>query len=277
MDAIRAAFEQYPVETKWLETKGQGYATALVRDADISQFDAVIAVGGDGTVFEVLNGIFSHPHASRPALGIIPMGTGNAFARDLDLFPENWKDAVSRICNGCFKQVDVGEIESETDTFHFLNIAGLGFATEAGLTARKLKFVGDAAYSLGTLWNVMRLKSYTLNIKLDGHQHCQENVLLEVSNSRFTGTSFLIAPDALIDDGLLDVTLLRKVSRLRLLQLFPTIFKGNHVHFEEIETYRVKEIEVSAPAGMLLTVDGEFRGKTPVRIRCLPGALKLLV
>lgn len=277
LPALRSVFESHDVNPEFTQTKKKGDATELAANVQPGEYDAVVAAGGDGTVFEVLNGIFSHPTDKRPCLGVIPMGTGNAFAREFDLFPQNWKEAVKRICKGRSRPVDVGEILSGEDRFYFLNIAGLGFATGAGLKARKLKFIGNTAYTLGTLWETIGLRSYRLKIKLDGREVEQANVMVEVSNSRYTGTSFLIAPEALVDDGYLDVTLLRQLSRTRLLRLFPTIYSGRHVQFDEIETYRAKEIEIDGPAGMRLTVDGEFRGSTPARIRCLPKALMLLV
>jgi diacylglycerol kinase (ATP) len=203
------------------------------------------------------------------------MGTGNAFARDFGLMPSNWPDAVRLLAAGRTRQVDVGKAVCKGDQFYFLNIIGLGFAVDAGLAARKLKFVGNAAYTLGTLWRTLWLKSYPLVIECDGERVEQDNVFVEVSNSRFTGTRFLIAPAAEIDDGFLDVTLLRNLSRIRLLRLFPTIYKGRHVDFDEVETRRVRHLRILSPANMTLAPDGEFRGRTPVDIQCLHKDLDL--
>lgn len=274
---LKAEFEANGVSADFMPTQKRGDATRLVAQARVADYGAVIAAGGDGTVFETVNGLFSHPREHLPPMGLIPLGTGNAFAREFDLFPENWKEAVSRICRFQTREVDVGEISGGEDSFYFLNIAGIGFATGAGLKARKLKFIGKSAYTLGTLWETIGLKSYPLSIELDGRTIEQDNVLLEVSNSRYTGTSFLIAPAARLDDGMLDVTLLRGLSRFRLLKLFPSVFKGQHVAFEEVETYQAKIIRIKSPEEKLLTVDGEFQGKTPVTITCHHQALELIV
>ncbi len=113
-------------------------------------------------------------------------------------------------------------------------------------------------------------------MELDGQRIEQDNVFVEVSNSRYTGTTFLMAPQARIDDGLLDVTMLRRLPKLRLLRLFPTIYSGRHVRFEEVETQQVRHIRIESPGGMLLAPDGEFRGHTPVDIHCLHRDLELL-
>jgi diacylglycerol kinase (ATP) len=276
---ICSAFSRLGVEAEIVVPGHPGHASELVAEADLRGFDAVVAAGGDGTVFEVLNGLFSHE--TRIPLGIIPLGTGNAFAREFGLGPENWNEAIVRLASANVRLVDVGKVEcagdESGDVFYFLNIVGIGFATDAGIASKKLKSIGPAAYSLGTLWECLKLKSYPLRIELDGNSVEQDNIFVEISNSRFTGTSFLIAPDARIDDGLLDVTLLGKLSRWRLLRLFPTIYSGKHIDFEEVSSIQACQIRIESPTGMLMAVDGEFRGRTPAVISCLPQALKLLV
>ena len=260
---------------EFLQTASAGHATELVAAAELRDFQGLVAVGGDGTLFEVVNGLYRRSDGARIPLGLVPVGTGNAFARDLELRPGAWREGVAVIARGRTRRVDVGRVSCPGDEFHFLNIIGMGFAVDAGLAARKLKFLGNAAYTLGTLWRVLRLRSYPLDIEIDGRRQRQDNVFVEVSNSRYTGTTFLIAPHARLDDGLLDVTLLRPLSRRRLLRLFPTIYTGAHVQFEEVRTCRARHVRIRAPEGMPLAPDGEFRGRSPVDIRCLPGDLEL--
>lgn len=248
--------------------------TSTLAQADLLEFDAVIAAGGDGTLFRVLNGVMSNS-VPRP-IGVIPMGTGNAFARDLGLSGGDIEAAMDLIADGRVTRTDVGEVRCHGQQFCFLNVVGLGFVVDAGLTAARLKFTGSASYSLGAAWNILRLKSRLLQYSLDGREFATDTVLLELSNSRYTGTDFLIAPKASLDDGLLDLTLLKRLSRFRLARLFPTIYSGGHVRFDEVETAMIREVELSAPRGLPLMADGELIGKTPATIRCLPGAVELL-
>ena len=256
-------------EVDLLRTTGPGDATRRVADADLPAYDAVLAAGGDGTLFEVLNGLYANSGLHRPPLGVIPVGTGNAFARDLGLDPGDWKKGVDIIRSGHTRPLDVGRVESGAGDYHFLNIVGAGLPVDAMLTAAKIKFIGRVAYTVATLWRAMQLKTYALKIALDGEVVERESMFIEVSNTRFTGTSFLIAPDAVPDDGLFDITLVRKLGRARLLRLFPTIYKGEHVKYEEVKTYRAREVRIEAPAGMMLAPDGEMMGSTPATIRCL--------
>jgi len=258
-----------------MSTRYAGHGRELVASAQLSDFDGLVAAGGDGTVFEVLNGLYQHPKAVRIPLGLLPIGTGNAFARELDLKADVVNDAIELLCRGQTRQVDVGFVKSADHNFYFINVVSMGFAVDAGLTAQKMKFLGKAAYTLATLWQVLKLKSYPLEIKIDDKSTTSDNIFVTISNSRFTGTHFLIAPDAEIDDGQLDVTVLENLPRFRLLKLFPTIYSGRHIEYSEISSCKAAQISIRSPKGLLLGPDGEFYGRTPAEISCLPQDLTI--
>ena len=141
----------------------------------------------------------------------------------------------------------------------------------------KLKILGNAAYTLATLWKVLKLKSYPLELEMDGEAIQSNNVFITISNTRYTGTHFMIAPDAVIDDGLLDVTLLEALPRRRLLKLFPSIYSGRHIEYREISTCKAAAISIRSPRAMLLGPDGEFYGNSPAEITCLQKDLTIFV
>ena len=267
--AIRTKFEGLGIHAEFKPTTHPGHGRELVACTDLSSFDGLVAAGGDGTLFEVLNGLYKHPRSARSPLGLLPIGTGNAFARDLGLKPAAWSDAIDLLQRGRTREVDVGYVESADKTYYFLNIVGMGFTVDAGKSAHKLKFFGNTAYTLATLWQVLKLKSYPLEAELDGRELRSDNIFITISNTRYTGTHFLIAPDASIDDGLLDVTILENLPRHRLLKLFPTIYDGRHVQYEEISTHKAAHIKIHSPAAMLLGPDGELIGHSPAEITCL--------
>ena len=239
LTAIRTKFESLGIQIEFKPTTHPGHGSDLVACTDLTGFDGLIAAGGDGTLFEVLNGLYRHPKSTRIPLGLLPIGTGNAFARDLGLKPAAWSDAIDLLQRRRTREVDVGCVKSADRSFYFLNIVGMGFTVHAGKTAQKLKFFGNTAYTLATLWQVLKLKSYPLVADLDGRKLRSDNIFITISNTRFTGTHFLIAPNASIDDGLLDVTILENLPRHRLLRLFPTIYDGRHVQYKEISTHKV--------------------------------------
>lgn len=275
--AIKAAFVDLGISTNFKVTTHSGHASELVATTELSGFDGVVAAGGDGTVFEVLNGLYEHPKSVRIPLGLLPIGTGNAFARDLGLQPGAWPAAIDLLHRQRTRRVDVGHVKTGDSDYYFLNVIGMGLAAEAGMTAKKMKFLGNTAYTLATLWQVLKLKSYPLLINIDGKDLRQDNILFTISNTRFTGTHFLIAPGAVIDDGLLDITLLNRLPRHRLLRLFPSIYTGRHVRHSAVSIYRARRITVHSPTGLIMGPDGEFRGTTPAEITCLPQDLEIFV
>lgn len=275
LEDIRAALGAAGIEATVMLTEAPGNANQMVRSARLDAWDGIAAAGGDGTLFEALNGLMAHATSARRPLGLIPLGTGNAFSRDLGLDPGDWRRGIEAIARGHTRRVDVAQLDHVDGRFHFLNIAGIGFVADAGRVSARLKFTGPAAYTLGTLWCCLRLRSHDLAIEVDGKPIQQDSLFLEVSNSRYTGTSFLMAPDARIDDGRLDVILARHLPRRRLLRLFPSIYSGRHVEYEEVTALTGRSIQISSPAGLEFMVDGEISGRTPARIDCLPGAIEM--
>lgn len=268
LPALRAALQQFAT-LDVLETRGPGDAVERVAHADLAGCDGLLAAGGDGTLFEVLNGLYAQPAERRVPLGVVPVGTGNAFARDLGLRPGDWEKGVGIVRACRQRRVDVGQVTYEGGAYHFLNIVGAGLPVDAMRTAERLKLLGKSAYSVAALWRAMMLQNYPLRLEVDGEVIEQEALFVEISNSRYTGTSFLMAPAAALDDGLLDVTVLRRLSRRRLLRLFPTIYHGRHVEYAEVLTRRARCVRLLAPPGLQLAPDGEIRGSTPAMVECL--------
>ena len=249
-------------------TEYPGHATRIVQEARFEDYDGLIAAGGDGTLFEVINGYYGNSSGKRIPLGVLPTGTGNAFARDLDLNADLLEEAVEIISLNKPRKVDVGRFRTQGKDYYYLNILGLGFVADVGAIAGKLKVFGNIAYTFGVILQTIALKSYSLTIEIDGRKLERDNIFTEISNTRYTA-NFLMAPRAEIDDGLLDVTLLGKVSRRRLLKCFPLILTGEHVRMEEVETFQAKHIRISTSVPKILTPDGELLGSTPLEVECL--------
>jgi diacylglycerol kinase (ATP) len=240
----------------------------IVKNADFNKYDGLIAAGGDGTLFEVINGYYQNYSKTRIPIGVLPVGTGNAFARDLEMHSHNWQEAIKIISLNKPRKVDVGKFTTHGQTYYFLNILGLGFVADVTATAKKLKSLGNVSYSLGVLFRMLALKAFKLTIDIDGKKLKRDNVFVEISNTTYT-SNFYMAPNAKIDDGLLDVTLLGKVSRIGLLKAFPKVFTGEHINLKEVETFTAKKIRIEAVPPKVLTPDGELLGLTPVEVECL--------
>ena len=259
------------------QTKHQSHAVELVKKANLSKFDAVIASGGDGTLFEVLNGYFKNQLTDKPPLGLIPNGTGNAFMKELNLNKGDWKKAIDNILSGKTSKIDVGKLVTKDETYYFLNIVGLGFVAEVAKASIPLKWAGNSAYTLATLFKLLSVNSEMMRIEIDGVMQQRDVVMVEVANSRYTGTKFKIAPKAKLNDGLLDLIILNKITRLKLLKVFHIIYDGSHINYPEIEYIQAKQIKVTQKEPGQLIPDGEILGFSPVEFNCLAGELEFLI
>lgn len=275
-----------PDITQYLEEKGLqaeikltsyiGHGVELATTTDFSSYDAIVASGGDGTLFEVLNGYYQNPSKDKPPIGLIPNGTGNAFIRELDLFKTDWKKAIDIIAQNHQKAIDVGRLTTNKDSYYFLNIVGLGFISDIAQAAVPLKWMGNAAYTVAILQKLINLKAKNMTLEVDGKRFERDAVFAEVANSSYTGTSFLIAPKAKIDDGLLDLILLTKLSRTKLLRLFNCIYDGSHINYPEVEYFQAKKIKIIEEQPGKLIPDGEILAESPVEFECIAGDIKFL-
>ncbi len=274
LPAVQRAFREAGMDSQIVLTDYPGHAVEIARTAPLTGYDGVVAAGGDGTLFEVLNGLLKRRPAVDIPLGVLPIGTGNAFARDLNLTARNWQAAIMRFHRNQPAPVDVGKFHTNGETYYFLNILGLGFVTDVAETAVRFKWLGNISYSIGVFRRLIQLRTTPAVLEMDGTRVEREIIFIEVSNSRYT-SNFLIAPHASLTDGKLDVVVLNPLSRWRLIRSFPKIFTGDHIHLPEVETRQVKRIRITTATHRLLSPDGELLGTTPVDIECIPGAMRV--
>ncbi len=272
---VESLFNKHKIDFDLLHTDYPKHGIEIVGNADFSQYDGVVAAGGDGTMFEVINGYFKNSSAKRIPLGILPVGTGNAFARDLELSNSKIEEAVKIISKSNLRKVDVGKFSTQEKDYYFLNIIGAGFVADANKTAQSFKLLGNFSYIIGVLYRILVLKFTKIKLEIDGKTIETESTFIEVSNTRYTGADFLMAPAAEIDDGFLDITLVNKISRFGLLKGLVKIFTGEHIHIDEIDTYKAKHIIIESEKPLVLTPDGELLGTTPVEISCLNHAIEV--
>ncbi len=232
-------------------------------------------VGGDGTNMAVVDALLQH-HGSGPLpkLALIPAGRGNSLAKDLG-FPDVDR-AIAALSIGRTRDIDVARFVSDGVTGHFLNCLGMGFITEVVQTASHFERLGDISYIIGVFHRTLRLRHHQFRLEIDGQVIEEQMCFIEVMNSRKTGGEMLMAPEALIDDGLLDVVWVSKVNRRNLMRTFPKIFKGTHGSNPAVHFLRGKRITITSPEHQILLPDGDQLGSTPVTIDVLPKRVRYL-
>lgn len=265
---IEAGFNKLNISFDLRLTDYPEHAVDIVRDADFDSYDGIAVAGGDGTLFESINGYYQNQAKRKIPIGVLPIGTGNAFARDLELQTFQWKEALEIIQKNKPRKVDAGVFNTHGQTYYFLNIMGLGFVADVTKTAHKLKLIGNVSYTIGVLYQTIFLKAFKIKMEADGKMVERESVFVEISNTRYT-SNFLMAPNAEIDDGFLDVTILSRLNRRRLIQCFPKIFTGEHLEMDEVEQFKAKKIVIETEKPKVITPDGELVGISPVTVECL--------
>ena len=265
--------KKHDIEVEMLISKAHGESITLASNLNIEDFDGILAVGGDGTLFEVINGLLKDRQDIKIPIGQIPVGTGNSFSKDLGI--SNLKDTIKAIIAGKTRAVDLGEFSYSQGKHFFINLLGTGFVSNVAYRAGKYKKLGSLSYIFGVLEEVAVLKSTKIEIIIDGTLIKREAVFTEICNSRYTGGDMLMAPGAKIDDGLLDIIILKKVSRLKLLSLFPLLFKGEHVNDDAVEVFTGKNISLKSDKKLVLTPDGETFGDTPIDVTMHPKKIKM--
>ncbi len=256
-------------------TEGPGHASELARRAYQSGVRHFLAAGGDGTVFEVVNGLFPDAASDPPTLGILPLGTGNSFLRDFGPATEHL--AQSALTEGEARPIDVIRAKHRDGTMHYINLLGLGFTAEVGALANRLKALSTTGYVAAVLARLAGLRYPLDPIRLDDQiEDHRDNTMLVFSNSRYTGGAMMMAPHADLQDGRLDVIRVNRMSRFELLTAFPKIFRGTHVRHPKIEEHTAARVEFLNPREQDVMVDGEVLRLCLLSLEVLPRALKVM-
>ena len=261
-------------------TERPGHAIEIGRRASRDGIERVVCLGGDGTPFEVVNGLYADGRpARRPELGLIPAGTGNSFIRDFGLTGPD--EALDRILSGARRAVDAVEFEFRRGggpvRMISLNIIGIGLIADIlKLTNEKLKPLGSLGYSLAVLIRLARGMDNRIDIDSDSVRTSIRDSALVVCNSKFTGGKMKIAPAADTADGKADLVVFRGVNRREILSIFSRVFSGKHVGHPKVETSQAAWMTIEAAPAQLIMADGELLGETPVSLRVLPSELTVL-
>ncbi len=277
LSTVKDLFAKYNIESKFYFTKHPHHATEIIKELDLSKYDALVAAGGDGSFFDVLNGYMKYHSDIKIPLGLIPVGTGNSLSKDITNNTPNLEQFVKIIALKKPKSFDIGKVTSTQKTFYFANMTGFGFTTDVTLTALKYKLFGSFAYTIGVLINTLRLKTYPLKMIIDGKESKMDNTFITVSNSKYAGGNFLMAPKAKINDGKIDIIILNKISRWQLLKTFPKIFDGSYIESPYVQYIQAKSVRFEAKHEKIVSPDGEICGELPIDIECVPAAIQILV
>ncbi len=270
--------ELLPLVDGSLRDLGVNFRTVSTRDVEHGRQEArraaaegeiPVVMSGDGLVGQIA-GVLA---GGEVPMGVIPAGRGNDFARVIGI-PTDPRAAVELLAAGRTRAVDVGEVNGR----RFLCIASCGFDSDANRIANQARYVkGNLVYAYAALRALAAWRPARFELLLDGEPQAHTGYSVAAANSKAYGGGMFLAPDAELDDGLLDVVCVAQVGKLRYLANLPKVFKGRHVDNQEVTVRRARVLEIDADRPFAVYADGEHLADLPATIRVLPGALNVIV
>jgi len=267
------------------ETTAAGDATKVARDAISNGFRKIIVAGGDGTLNEVAAGIVGQDEVESHeiTLGLIPVGTGNDWRRTWNI-PESIDSAVKLLVGARTERQDAGRMEfhknGQKQISYFMNVAGCGFDAEVAFAANRAKEQGHSGvltYIGKLISTLVSFRTQPVKIWMDGESRQVELFAVLIGICKFAGNNMKLVPDANPSDGLFDITLATRISKLKVIANLPKLFNGKFVKLKEVQQYRCKTVKIEATSRALLQADGESVGEVPAEFFIIPSALTVVV
>lgn len=269
-------------------TKRPREATLLTRQALKKKYDLVVAVGGDGTLNECVNGFFNEgkPISTKTRLGVLPHGRGSDLARCLGI-PRETEKALDHLTTRHVRALDVGSVrytdyEGQKRIRYFINIANVGIVAKVVEKSRQCPHLlgSRAAYLYGTLRGALEYRSLPVIYSCGGKSHEKKILNLVIANGQYFGSGMKVAPKAKLDDGAFDILSVGCVSFFNFLKNLPKLYQGNHLNLPQVDTFRTKRIVVLPKNGfppLFVEMDGETVGKIPAVFEVVPRAIRFKV
>jgi diacylglycerol kinase (ATP) len=266
------------VEVEVTETRAAGEATQIAREAYQKGWRHFIAVGGDGTSYEIVNGLYPQAETGdRPTLAFLPLGTGNSFLREFS--SRGVEHAIEALVAGETRPCDVLRLRHREGAVYYINLLSLGFTADvATLRARRFSSWGEPGYIASVFMTLARFNRRPFPVRLEGESEfdARRCLFLTFNNSKFTGGTMMIAPKAKIDDGLVEYVRWGPIGRLGLIRNLPTLYDGTHIGHPLAERKAARRIEFNLEAPVDVMVDGEVLTLHCEELDVLPGALQVV-
>lgn len=267
---IEKELKEKKIKYEMVYSEYPGHAIELAAGVNGEEFSMVVSVGGDGTLNEILNGM----NLKTMSLGMIPAGTGNDLIRCTGI-PSDEKQALEVVLNGVEKSIDIGLINNKK----FINVAGFGLDVEVLRETIKLKRIikGKLAYVLGVVKALLTFKPIELQISVDGVDYYQDAMICAIGNGQYFGGGMRILPLAELDDGLFDICIIKKMSKIKLLYHFPKVFQGTHMKLPWVHYIKGRNIKVLTKQDVFINADGEISQKQLPEFKILEKGLRIIV
>ncbi|CEP00658.1 unnamed protein product (mitochondrion) [Plasmodiophora brassicae] len=278
---VQPVFEAANIHITLRTTESQKHAVTIARELGADAGDALVVIGGDGTLSEVLAGMMTAPHKIDIPVGLIPGGTGNSVACSLGI--KDPEVAARAIVGGRHCPIDIGKIictSNGTKREHFMiNLCGFGLGVDANVTAANLRLFGKMRYDVGAFWQILKGRRRNMTISIDGDNVEGDILIVMIQNNKHGGVGLRLAPAAIMDDGLLDIVVLPNIGRAGTLSLFSRLKdNGKHVSDKAVVYRRFRKVTLKPDQPQRYNLDGEnFDEYTEMEIEVVPRAINMFV
>ncbi|MBI3158948.1 MAG: diacylglycerol kinase family lipid kinase [Chloroflexi bacterium] len=271
-------------EVDWAGTVYPTHAVELARKAAEEGFDIVVALGGDGTVHEVINGLMQAQTAKRPVLGVVPFGSGNDFSHNIGV-PADPAEALEAVFTGAPRRIDLATIkDNHGRTEYWDNTLNMGFGGAVTIHSHKMPLLRGFIMYLAAVLQTIFMSYITLDseITADDQTWADRLMMIAVNNGPREGGGFVTGPEARLDDGILNLSTVQRVSRGMMLAMLPFFMQGTQDRFKQVKFYTFKKLEIKTQQDLVIHTDGEVfagfnSGVRHVTIQLLPAALEVMV
>ena len=275
----KSALKKNNIDIEIIKSKYIGHIEKIVNEYEITQINCICIIGGDGSLHEAINGLIKRKDKLKLPLALIPSGSGNSLSRDLNILKP--KDAIKALIQQNKMDIDVAKINYENNKIYSFNITGWGMVANIGIKAEKYRWLGTSRYTILSLIEIFlkntsdaKITYYDKNNKK--HQIKDKFMFIVACNTVHTGKGMKIAPQAKLNDGLLDLILIKNASRIKLLQLMPKLFNGTHINSSAVEYIQIDKLKLEPIKKTKLNIDGEIKASAPFTLSLIPNAIEII-
>ena len=272
---LKPSLELNSINYRTKTTTHFGHAEQIIESIDLLNFNAILVLGGDGTMHEVINGLLKREDGVNLPIGNIPTGSGNSLLYDLGKF--DIKDTINIILKNKIRKIDILELSTLNKKIYSMNLIGWGMGNDIGLRAEKMRWLGPMRYNFASVIEILKYKGRQATIKIDSIKYDGSYALITICNTIHVGKGMKMAPNASLYDKKMDIIMIKdNFSKFELLKLFPQLFSGNHIKNKKVTYIQAETFSLKSLKNDILNIDGEIKGETPINIKVIPEGIKLL-
>ena len=269
-------FEEYKFNTSLFVSKYPNHIKEYVSKIDKNMFDRIVIFGGDGTINEVVNGLYDSNNLQSFKIGVIPTGSGNSVAHDTDLL--DVKVAIQKSVGSNVMKMDVNQVDFDSFTRLSVSVLGWGMFSFGNIRAEKLRILGPIRYDVASIITLLEKKIHKAEIVIEGVPKLLECAFIVGCNSKHTGKGMIVAPKGGFSDKKIDlITVGKDVSRFQVFDIFQKVYKGTHIDLPYVENIQVDSFKIDPGQKSFYNIDGDIVESQKASVRVIPEAINLLI